>query len=180
MPGARRLLVPVVALALVLLVPTASTVGVQPGSGRVIANMAMAAEGSTDVIGWGKADIRQPTSWADPPGYYAFDAVNGTKFRSIVERVWFWPWQDEQGDMANWAFVWAYECPFHADGAPTCTDVAWAFVDYVKPALTDFQITCWWDGGVRPEGETWEICDAENAHQDRTYVVGGELVVQLP
>jgi hypothetical protein len=175
-----RLVVLLIALTLVGLAPAASTAGVQPGGDRVIANMAMAVEGTTDIIGRGKADIRQPTSYTDPPGYFSFDAVNGTKFRSIVERVYFWPWSDEQGNRANWAFVWAYECPFHVGGPPTCTDVAWAFVDYADPSLTDFQITCWWDDGMRPPGETWqEICDAPNAHKDWTQVVAGSLVVLM-
>ena len=176
----RKLGILLAAVALSTLAVTGSTAGAQGGAERVSLNASMALEGSTEVIGWGKADIRAPSSWADPPGSYTFNAVNGTNFRNLVERVWFWPWWDEQGNRANWAFVWAYNCAFSGDGPPVCGDVAFGFVDYADPALADFLITCWWDGGVRPPGDdTWAICDAPNAHQNRAYVVDGMLRVQM-
>jgi hypothetical protein len=180
MPRPVRVIALLSALALIMLVPSASTAGVPPSGNRVLMQAAFAPWDTTDIIGWGKADIRQPVSWADPPGTYSFDAANGTRFRNLIERVDFWPWWDEQGNRANWAFVWGYNCPFTVDGPPACTDVNWAFVDYADPALRDFSIACWFDGGVRPPGDTWEdICDASIAHQDWTQVVSGSLVVLM-
>jgi hypothetical protein len=174
-----RPIVLVLALALVGLASAASAAGAQPTGNRVIMDAAMAPLGTTDSIGWGHADIREPGSWAEPPGTYSFDAVNGMKFRNVLERVFFWPWWDEQGNRANWAFVWGHNCAFAVDGPPVCGDVAWGFVDYADPGLKDFQITCWWDGGVRPAGDTWDICDAPNAHQEWTQVVRGSLIVKM-
>lgn len=168
-----------VVLALVALLPVASAAGAQTTGNRVVMEAALAPWDSTDVIGWGYADIREGTSWAYPPGTYSFDGVDGTKFRNLIERIAFWPWWDEAGNQASWAFVWGYNCAFNSDGPPVCGDVAWAFVDYANPSLKDFQITCWWDGGVRPAGDTWDICDAPNAHQIWTQVVKGSLVVQM-
>ena len=175
-----RPIVLLIALVLVGLVPASSAAGAQPPGYRVTIDATMAPWGTTDVIGHGYADIRASTSWADPPGTYSFNGVNGTRYRNLLERTFFWPWWDDQGNRANWAFVWAYNCAFSADGPPACQDVAFAFVDYANPALKDFSITCWWDGGVRPAGDTWAICDAPNAHQDYSQVVNGSLIVQMP
>jgi hypothetical protein len=174
-----RLTLLLLALALVGFVPAASVAGAQPTGNRVIMSAAMAPMGTTDIIGRGYADIREPVDWAVPPGTYSFDGVNGTKYRNVVERVFFWPWWDEQGNRANWAFVWGHNCAFSTDGPPMCQDVAWAFVDYANPRLKDFQITCWWDDGVRPQGDTWDICNAPTAHQGWTQVVNGSLIVQM-
>jgi hypothetical protein len=174
-----RVIALLAALVLVMIVPSASTAGVPPGGDRVLMHAAMAVQGTTGVIGWGSADIHQPASWADPPGTYSFDGTNGWRFRNVIERVDFWPWWDLQGNRANWAFAWGYDCAFRPDGYPVCQDANWAFVDYANPALKDFSIVCWWDGGVRPPGNTWEICDAANAHQDYTQVVSGSLVVLM-
>ena len=65
----------------------------------------------------------------------------------------------EQGNAANWAFVWGDNCPFTEDCPAACGQVAWAFVDYADAALRDFWIFCWFDDGIRPPGETSEdIC----------------------
>lgn len=107
--------------------------------------------------------------------------VNGTKFRNLLERVYFWPWTDEQGNAANWAFVWGDNCPLTEDGPPACGQVAWAFVDYADAALRDFWIFCWFDDGIRPPGETSEdICDAPTAHQEWTQVLKGTILVLMP
>jgi hypothetical protein len=175
----RRPIGLLLALALVGLVPASSVAGSQPTGNRIIMEAALAPWETTDIIGWGHADIREPSDWSNPPGTYSFDAQNGTKFRNLIERVFFWPWWDEQGNRANWGFVLGYNCAFGVDGPPACGDVAWAFVDYANPKLRDFQVTCWWDDGVRPAGDTWDICDAPNAHQDWTQVVKGSLNVVM-
>jgi hypothetical protein len=181
MPRPMRAIALVAALALVILVPAGSIAGAQPSGGRVVVNAAMAPWGTTDSVGWATANIHQPTSWADPPGTYSFNGVSGTKHRNLIERVQFWPWTDEQGNHANWAFVLGYTCPFSTDGPPVCRQVAWAFVDYANTALRDFSIVCWTEDGIRPPGDTWtEVCDAPGVHQDWTQVVNGSIVVLLP
>lgn len=173
-----------VALALALLVPTASSAGAQPGPFHVIANMTLAYSGTTDVAGTVKADIHAPANWANVPGYCSFDASDEGDFkasRAVIERVWLWPWLDDSiGKWANWAFVWGNECLYSASQAPICRDIAWAFIDYIEPTLTDIQITCWWDGGIRPPNdETCDVCNGPTAHLDWYPVVRGSLVVMM-
>ena len=69
---------------------------------------------------------------------------------------------------------------YFASEAPICTDVAWAFIDYTNPTLTDIQISCWWDDGIRPPNdETWAVCDGPTAHQIWYPVVSGSLLVTM-
>jgi hypothetical protein len=146
--------------------------------------MTLASPDGADVIGTVKADIHQPSGWADIPGFYSFDGSRSNPLRAaraVIERVYFWPWLDESnGEWANWAFVWGNQCMYFAFEAPVCTDVAWAFIDYRNPTLTDIQISCGWEDGIRPPGdETWEVCNGPTAHQVWYPVVGGSLVVSM-
>jgi len=177
--------------ALALIVPlTVSSVAAAPAVGRqsrVMANIVMAPYGTTDAVGRAAADIHAPAFSADVPGDYSFDgnATNDLKHaRGIVQHAYFWLWNPGAPNEANFAFIEGVQCLYWASRDPYCTDASWAFIDYRDPKIPDVQVSCWWDGGVRPAdwSGTWNSCDSgftPTAHQDWYEVVKGSLVVRL-
>ena len=185
----RRLVAILSTLALIASLTVSSVAATPPrGQSRVIANIVMAPYGTTDAVGRVTADVHAPANSADVPGDYSFDgnAANDLKHaRGVVQRASFWPWvNDVTGAKANFAFIEGVQCLYWASQDPKCTDASWAFIDYLDPRIPDVQVSCWWDGGVRPAEwtGTWNSCDSRftpTAHQDWYDVVQGSLVVHL-
>jgi hypothetical protein len=185
----RRLVAILSALALIIPL-TVSSVAAAPAVGRqsrVIANIVMAPFGTTDAVGRVTADVHAPANSADVPGDYSFDgnAANDLKHaRGVVQHAYFWLWNPGAPTEANFAFIEGVQCLYWASRDPSCTDASWAFIDYRDPKIPDVQVSCWWDGGVRPAdwSGTWNSCDSgftPTAHQDWYEVVKGSLVVRL-
>ena len=187
----------VIALVLVLLLPSASAAVSPSRQSRVIGDFAIALAGETAAVGRVKLDVHSVSQDADIPGAYSFDG-NGTgpyaylvHARGLIQHASFWYWNEQGG--ARFAFVEGVQCLYLTSEPPVCMDASWALIDYVDPKVPDQHVSCSWDGGVRPtygnqgalDGEVlvgFETCQPEynsTTHQGWYDVVGGSLVVTL-